>query len=68
MKNTSPKWDKSDPPVSFTKEVKGSTSVNLFLSDRKNVIPSDDLVVSAKQGIYSLFVRTARKSDQGVYR
>jgi len=56
-------------PFELRAQVKGQpTPMVQWMKDRKNVIPSDDLVVTAKQGVYSLFVRKAVKADQGVYR
>jgi len=58
------------PMVGWMKgETKFIYKISYFInSDRKNVLPTNDLLITAKGGIYSLFVRSARKADQGVYR
>ena len=40
----------------------------IWMKDRKNIQSSDDLILASKSGVYSLFVRAAKKADQGTYR
>jgi hypothetical protein len=40
----------------------------IWMKDRKNIQSSDDLILASKNGVYSLFVRGAKKADQGTYR
>ena len=39
-----------------------------WMKERKNIQSSDDLILASKNGVYSLFVRAAKKADQGTYR
>ena len=56
-------------PFELHATIKGTpTPMIQWMKDRKFIQSSDELILAAKKGVYSLFVRAATKADQGYYR